>query len=95
MPPFSLAFDQISSMPFLLSTTSWPSSFVTLRTSTNTATPSFFSTISGTLAVMDAVPPMWNVRIVSCVPGSPMDCAAMMPTAVPISTCLPVERSRP
>jgi hypothetical protein len=22
-----------------------------------------------------AVPPMWNVRIVSCVPGSPIDCA--------------------
>ncbi len=30
-----------------------------------------------------AVPPMWNVRIVSCVPGSPIDCAAMMPTARP------------
>ena len=26
---------------------------------------------------------MWKVRIVSCVPGSPMDCAAMMPTASP------------
>jgi hypothetical protein len=25
----------------------------------------------------DAVPPMWNVRIVSCVPGSPIDCAAL------------------
>jgi hypothetical protein len=22
-----------------------------------------------------AVPPMWNVRIVNCVPGSPIDCA--------------------
>ena len=63
--------------------------------STNFARPSFFRTISGFAAVADAVPPMWNVRIVSCVPGSPMDCAAMMPTAVPISTCLPVERSRP
>src|SRR5258707_25664 len=29
---------------------------------------------------------MWNVRIVSCVPGSPMDCAAMTPTACPSST---------
>jgi hypothetical protein len=28
----------------------------------------------------EAAPPMWKVRIVSCVPGSPMDCAAMMPT---------------
>jgi hypothetical protein len=34
----------------------------------------------------DAVPPMWNVRIVSCVPGSPIDCAAMTPTAWPSST---------
>src|SRR3989454_914347 len=31
-----------------------------------------------------AVPPMWKVRIVSCVPGSPMDCAAITPTASPI-----------
>ena len=42
-----------------------------------------------------AVPPMWNVRIVSCVPGSPIDWAAMTPTACPISTILPVARSRP
>ena len=33
-----------------------------------------------------AVPPMWKVRMVSWVPGSPMDCAAMTPTASPIST---------
>ena len=37
----------------------------------------------------DAVPPMWNVRIVSCVPGSPIDCAAMTPTARPSSTSSP------
>ncbi len=30
-----------------------------------------------------AVPPMWNVRMVSCVPGSPIDCAAMTPIASP------------
>ena len=29
---------------------------------------------------------MWNVRMVNCVPGSPMDCAAMMPTASPSLT---------
>ena len=46
-------------------------------------------------AVADAVPPMWNVRMVSWVPGSPMDWAAMTPTAMPISTSLPVARSRP
>ena len=32
-----------------------------------------------------AVPPMWKVRMVSWVPGSPMDWAAMMPTASPSS----------
>ena len=46
-------------------------------------------------ATRDAVPPMWNVRIVSCVPGSPMDWAAMTPTAWPSSTRRPVARSRP
>ena len=42
-----------------------------------------------------AVPPMWKVRIVSCVPGSPIDCAATTPTASPIRTSSPRERSRP
>ena len=40
-------------------------------------------------------PPMWNVLIVSCVPGSPMDCAAIMPTAVPSSTIRLWLKSRP
>ena len=35
-------------------------------------------------AVPDAAPPMWNVLIVSCVPGSPIDWAATTPTASPI-----------
>ena len=35
-----------------------------------------------------ATPPVWNVRMVSCVPGSPMDWAAMMPTASPIPIML-------
>ena len=46
-------------------------------------------------AVRDAAPPMWNVRIVSCVPGSPIDCAAMTPTASPRFTRSPRPRSRP
>ena len=37
-------------------------------------------------AVRDAAPPMWNVRIVSCVPGSPIDCAAITPIASPTFT---------
>ncbi len=43
----------------------------------------------------DAIPPKWNVRIVSCVPGSPIDCAAMIPTASPMPTTLPLARLSP
>ena len=42
-----------------------------------------------------ATPPVWKVRIVSCVPGSPIDWAAMMPMASPTSTSLPVASERP
>ena len=42
-----------------------------------------------------ATPPVWNVRMVSWVPGSPMDWAAMMPTAVPMFTGRDVARSQP
>ena len=42
-----------------------------------------------------AAPPIWKVRIVSWVPGSPIDCAAMTPTASPILTTVPRARSRP
>ena len=41
-----------------------------------------------------ATPPVWKVRSVSCVPGSPIDWAAMMPTASPIATTLPVAGRR-
>ena len=56
------------------------------------------SSTRGRPAVMSmppATPPVWNVRIVSCVPGSPMDWAAMMPTASPDPTISPVARLRP
>ena len=42
-----------------------------------------------------ATPPVWKVRMVSCVPGSPMDWAAMMPTASPTSTSRPEAIERP
>ena len=42
-----------------------------------------------------ATPPVWNVRIVSCVPGSPIDWAAMIPTASPICASAPVAIARP
>ena len=40
-------------------------------------------------------PPVWNVRMVSWVPGSPMLWAAITPTAVPSSTGRWVLRSSP
>ncbi len=42
-----------------------------------------------------AIPPVWKVRMVSCVPGSPILCAAMMPTASPESTGWLVARLMP
>ena len=42
-----------------------------------------------------ATPPVWNVLMVNCVPGSPIDCAPMIPTASPISTKLPVAKFLP
>ena len=55
------------------------------------------STMRGRPCVMSApaTPPVWNVRMVSCVPGSPIDCAAMMPTASPICASLPAASERP
>gem|GEM_PF-3156738 len=35
-----------------------------------------------------ATQPEWNVRIVNCVPGSQIDCAAIIPIGVQISTSL-------
>ena len=62
----------------------------------NGRSPSFLALIDRLLErACDAMPPMWNVRMVSCVPGSPMDCAAMMPTASPSLTSWPVARLRP
>ena len=55
------------------------------------------STTRGRPCVMSApaTPPVWNVRMVSCVPGSPIDWAATMPTASPIIAVLPVAIARP
>ena len=38
---------------------------------------------------LPATPPVWNVRMVNCVPGSPIDWAAITPTASPTSIILP------
>ncbi len=50
---------------------------------------------SASSAMREEVPPMWNVRSVSCVPGSPILWAARMPTASPMSTMSMVARFRP
>ena len=59
---------------------------------------SFYLRVVRTLynkAVAAGLTPVWNVRMVSWVPGSPMDWAAMMPTASPGPTGLEVARFMP
>jgi hypothetical protein len=75
-------------------TISSPSEFrATLRLRICTV-PSKFDSMNDWSAIW-AAPPMWKVRIVSCVPGSPIDCAAITPTASPWFTGVPRARSRP
>ena len=60
-----------------------PSTALTLW---NRMTPSFLASSWDCSRPPMAMPPMWKVRMVSWVPGSPMDWAATMPTASPSST---------
>ena len=75
----------------------WPSGFMTddEAVADTRSMPATFDFLAVCSAIRAAVPPMWNVRSVSCVPGSPIDCAAMMPTASPRSTMSMVARLRP
>ena len=43
-----------------------------------------FATILASTSDLDAFPPTWNVLSVNWVPGSPIDCAATIPTGSPI-----------
>ena len=56
---------------------------VTVLSSSISRIPSNLATSFDSSAVLEAVPPTWKVRRVSCVPGSPIDCAATTPTASP------------
>jgi hypothetical protein len=85
----------MSSFPLRLMTTRSPFLFVTVETLMNCTLPGFVASCFDCSETREAVPPTWNVRIVSCVPGSPIDSAAMTPTASPISTSLPLARLRP
>ena len=46
-------------------------------------------------AALEAAPPIWKVLMVSWVPGSPIDWAAIIPTASPLLTTFPRPRSLP
>ena len=74
-----------------------PAAFLpfTVRSSSISRRPSYFDTTFVSTAVPPATPPTWNVRSVSCVPGSPMDCAAITPTTSPFCTMRAVARLRP
>ena len=62
--------------------TRWPSPFFAIALFLIVTLPSKFDSMND-CSLICAAPPMWNVRIVSWVPGSPIDCAAMTPTASP------------
>ena len=75
-------------------TTKSPSGAWTVMPPTIRATPSLPVSKNDCSATW-AVPPMWKVRMVSWVPGSPMDWAAMTPTASPTTMGLPVASDMP
>ena len=68
---------------------------ISLRSSARACWRAFFTLDAPVRFWPCATPPMWKVRMVNWVPGSPMDCAAMMPTASPVSTAAPVAMSVP
>ena len=78
-----------------LTTISVPSLLVTDLRLLNLRTPSFLASILDRSAPPMAMPPTWKVRMVSWVPGSPIDWAATMPQASPSSTILPEAGERP
>ena len=67
----------------------------TRRTFRSLTRPSNLVVMLSSTTSADAAPPMWKVRMVSWVPGSPMDWAATTPTDSPRFTSSPRARSRP
>ena len=74
--------------------TSSPSEFLAMFLPLILTLPSKFDSMNDCSKIC-AAPPMWKVRMVSWVPGSPIDWAAMTPTASPMLTGVPRARSRP
>ncbi len=75
--------------------TIWPSELFTNLAFCNFNVPSFLTCTLLSAEARDAAPPMWKVRMVSCVPGSPIDCAATTPIASPWLIMWPRAKSRP
>src|SRR3546814_19109577 len=73
-------------------TTSTPSELVTTLRFWTWTVAATEASIEDCSAPRCGAPPMWKVRIVSWVPGSPIDCAAMTPTASPALTGVPRAR---
>ena len=87
-----------TSQDLLITTSSFSPALLVVSTaliSSKVTNPSYLARILASTAMLEAVPPTWKVLSVSCVPGSPIDCAAMTPTASPICAILPVARFLP
>ena len=85
MPSGVVSIDLI--FPFIDDITDLPLGFLASNNSTILGKPDVIS--------KPTTPPVWKVLIVSCVPGSPIDCAEIIPTASPTSTGLPVAKLNP
>src|SRR5438552_18811658 len=83
------------SLPLRLMTTRSPFLFVTVLTLMNVTLPGFVDLCFDCSETRDAVPPTWKLLMVSYVPGSPIDSAALPPTLSAILTRLPLARLRP
>ena len=83
----ALSVSSIDTAPSRSASWAWPFGLRASNSSTTRGRPCVMSA--------PATPPVWKVRRVSCVPGSPIDWAAMMPTASPIATSLPVAIATP
>ncbi len=77
-----------STLPPISAIIAWPFG---LRASNN----SWIRGKPAVISLAEATPPVWKVRIVNWVPGSPIDWAATTPTASPTSTDLLVARFLP
>ena len=82
-----LSVSSTATVPSTVASSAWPFGLRASNSSTTRGRPCVMSA--------PATPPVWNVRRVSCVPGSPIDWAAMMPTASPMATSLPVAGAMP